>query len=103
MPTRTGAEHCCCRVSYLGFPTRTPDTTAGGAPMMRYISLCLMLAAAGCARVAPVPSFVPDLPDLQGSQEAPAAFDSKSNGMVDDATHEADRTKFDEVEEISDG
>ena len=34
---------------------------------------------------------------------APAAFDSKSNGMVDDATHKADADTFDEVEEIDDG
>jgi CxxC motif-containing protein (DUF1111 family) len=71
--------------------------------MMRYISLSLTLAAAGCARVAPVPSIVPDLPGPPESQEAPAAFDSASNGIVDDATHKADRTSFDEIEEISDG
>jgi CxxC motif-containing protein (DUF1111 family) len=35
--------------------------------------------------------------------EAPAGFDNKSNGMVDDATHQADQAKFDEVEAISDG
>ena len=35
--------------------------------------------------------------------EAPTAFDDKSNGMVDDATHAADKTTFDEVEAISDG
>ena len=35
--------------------------------------------------------------------EAPAAFDNKSNGMVDDTTHQADQAKFDEVEAISDG
>ena len=35
--------------------------------------------------------------------EAPAGFDDKSNGMVDDATHQGDRVKFDEVEQISDG
>lgn len=75
----------------------------GGAPMMRYISLLLALAAAGCARVTQVPSTLPDLPRLPESQEAPAAFDSASNGVVDDATHQADRTKFDEVEQISDG
>src|SRR5271166_4329650 len=34
---------------------------------------------------------------------APAAFDNKTNGMVDDATHQADQTKFEEVEDISDG
>jgi CxxC motif-containing protein (DUF1111 family) len=35
--------------------------------------------------------------------EAPTAFDDKSNGMVDEATHQADKTTFDEVEAISDG
>src|SRR5437899_9452627 len=35
--------------------------------------------------------------------EAPTGFDNKSNGMVDDATHQADQTKFDEVEQLSDG
>lgn len=35
--------------------------------------------------------------------EAPAAFDNKSNGMVDDATHTADQVKFDEVESVADG
>src|SRR5437870_10353958 len=70
--------------------------------MMRYISLCLTLAAAGCARLAPVPRTVPDLPGLPESQEAPAAFDSASNGVVDDATHQSDRTSFDAIEDISD-
>jgi len=35
--------------------------------------------------------------------DAPAAFDNKSNGLVDDATHAADQQKFDEVEAIADG
>jgi CxxC motif-containing protein (DUF1111 family) len=35
--------------------------------------------------------------------DAPTGFDNKPNGMVDDATHQADQTKFDEVEQISDG
>jgi len=35
--------------------------------------------------------------------EAPTGFDTKSNGIVDDPTHVADQTKFDEVEQISDG
>jgi len=35
--------------------------------------------------------------------EAPAGFDNKSNGVADDATHQADQTKFDEVEGIADG
>src|ERR1700751_4802963 len=37
------------------------------------------------------------------SSEAPSGFDNKSNGMVDDATHQADQAKFEEVENISDG
>jgi CxxC motif-containing protein (DUF1111 family) len=37
------------------------------------------------------------------STEAPTGFDSKSNGVVDDATHQADQTKFEEVEQLSDG
>jgi CxxC motif-containing protein (DUF1111 family) len=35
--------------------------------------------------------------------EAPTGFDNKTNGMVDDATHQADQTKFDEIEQLSDG
>jgi CxxC motif-containing protein (DUF1111 family) len=35
--------------------------------------------------------------------EAPAAFDNKSNGLVDDATHLADQAKFEAIEAISDG
>jgi CxxC motif-containing protein (DUF1111 family) len=37
------------------------------------------------------------------STEAPAGFDNKSNGVADDATHQADQTKFEEVEQLSDG
>ena len=35
--------------------------------------------------------------------EAPAGFDNKSNGVVDDPTHQADQAKFDEVETVADG
>ena len=35
--------------------------------------------------------------------EAPAGFDNKSNGVADDATHQADQMKFEEVEQLSDG
>ena len=38
-----------------------------------------------------------------GPEEAPAAFDGASNGLVDQTTHEADREEFDGVEEIADG
>src|SRR2546429_413332 len=37
------------------------------------------------------------------ASEAPGGFDNKSNGMVGDSTHDADRTSFDEVEELGDG
>lgn len=36
-------------------------------------------------------------------QEAPAAFDGATNGLVDAATHMADAEVFDAVEDISDG
>src|ERR1700736_4853863 len=35
--------------------------------------------------------------------DAPTGFDNKTNGSVDDATHQADQTKFEEVEQLSDG
>jgi len=35
--------------------------------------------------------------------DAPTGFDNKPNGMVDDATHQADQAKFDEFEQLSDG
>ena len=35
--------------------------------------------------------------------EAPTGFDNKTNGLVDDRTHQADQAKFDEVEQLSDG
>jgi CxxC motif-containing protein (DUF1111 family) len=37
------------------------------------------------------------------STEAPSGFDNKSNGVADDTTHQADQTKFEEVEQLSDG
>ena len=50
------------------------------------LTLCLALAAA-----AP------------GPDEAPAAFDGASNGLVDQATHESDRSTFDEAEDVAAG
>jgi len=35
--------------------------------------------------------------------EAPTGFDNQSNGLVDQATHQADQAKFDDVEGVSDG
>ncbi len=35
--------------------------------------------------------------------DAPIGFDNKTNGVVDDATHQADQAKFEEVEQLSDG
>lgn len=37
------------------------------------------------------------------SPQAPTGFDNKSNGVTDDATHQADQTTFEEVEQLSDG
>src|SRR6266567_2990271 len=35
--------------------------------------------------------------------DAPTGFDNRSNGMVDDATHQADQAKFDDTETVADG
>ncbi len=35
--------------------------------------------------------------------DAPTGFDNKSNGMVDDATHQADQAAFDETEDVAGG
>jgi CxxC motif-containing protein (DUF1111 family) len=35
--------------------------------------------------------------------DAPTGFDNKTNGLVDDATHQADQAKFEEFEQLSDG
>jgi CxxC motif-containing protein (DUF1111 family) len=37
------------------------------------------------------------------STEAPTGLDNKSNGVTNDATHQADQTTFEEVEKLSDG
>src|ERR1700758_3965473 len=42
-------------------------------------------------------------PSASISPEAPTGFDNKSNGITDDATHQADQAKFEEVEQVSDG
>jgi CxxC motif-containing protein (DUF1111 family) len=37
------------------------------------------------------------------STEAPTGFDNNTNGVTNDATHQADQTTFEEVEKLSDG
>src|SRR5580704_19566790 len=63
---------------------------------MRVIVLGIVLAALPFA-IAVIP------PTSAPPNDAPAAFDNKSNGIVDDATHQADQSTFEEVEQISDG
>src|SRR5579864_5474016 len=55
--------------------------------------LLISLALLDLFLVTPIPQ----------STEAPTGFDNNSNGVTDDATHQADQTKFDEVEQLSDG
>jgi CxxC motif-containing protein (DUF1111 family) len=43
------------------------------------------------------------LSPMPPSLEAPTGFDNKSNGVTDDATHQADQMKFEEVEQLADG
>ena len=69
--------------------------------MGRLAALLLVPCALGSACLPPVPGNAPELP---GSlEEAPAAFDGLPNGLVDEATHHADREIFDEAETVEDG
>ena len=67
--------------------------------MTRAMRVLVVLSLASCVR-APIPP-TPPLPP--GAEEAVAAFDGAPNGLVDQATHDADREEFDQVEEIADG
>src|SRR6202162_3609241 len=42
-------------------------------------------------------------PSVSRPTEAPTGFDNKSNGLADDATHQADQMRFEEVELVADG
>ena len=53
-----------------------------------------IVAAALTLALVSVPTQFPD---------APTGFDNKTNGIVDDGTHQADQMKFEEVEQPSDG
>jgi CxxC motif-containing protein (DUF1111 family) len=55
-----------------------------------------LLAAVALLSVALVSARSPN-------SDAPTGFDNKSNGMVDEATHQADQAKFDDTETIADG
>jgi CxxC motif-containing protein (DUF1111 family) len=69
---------------------------------MRKIALLVVLCGAGCT-TAPAVRSSPNFSGLPGTQEAPAAFDDGSNGLVDEATHRADRAAFDAMEQIAEG
>src|SRR2546421_7216260 len=58
-------------------------------------------ALAACRMNAPAPPIQVPVPST--AAEAPTGFDNRSNGTVDDSTHQADQDAFDEVEEIADG
>src|SRR5437016_4857951 len=55
------------------------------------VSSSATVAASADSKVAPQPP------------EAPAGFDDKSNGVADEATHQADQNTFEEVEDIAEG
>ncbi len=74
-------------------------------PCRSYGALSLaaaVLTLAGCGVTVPSQPFHPPDPGPSAA-EAPSAFDNKSNGLVDDSTHQADKETFDGVEEIGDG
>jgi CxxC motif-containing protein (DUF1111 family) len=56
--------------------------------------LSLLIAAPVCVAQTPPPG---------PTREAPTGFDNLSNGLTDEATHQADLAQFDEVEQIASG
>ncbi|HZY02747.1 MAG TPA: di-heme oxidoredictase family protein, partial [Anaeromyxobacteraceae bacterium] len=69
--------------------------------MTRVSRFLLALCAGGWGCLPPVPTNPPG--PTGPVEEAAAAFDGLPNGLVDEATHEADREVFDEAEEIDEG
>src|SRR5256885_2961090 len=65
------------------------------------------VAAFGLSLVATACSAGPSPPSGPSTSKpappAPTGFDDKSNGVTDDATHQADQAKFEEFEAIPDG
>ena len=60
--------------------------------MRHPFAMFLLVAAVLAAAFAALPS-----------SDAPTGFDNRSNGVVDDPTHQADQAKFEETEAVSDG
>src|SRR5215471_9315677 len=71
-----------------------PERESAMNAVISLIVLSLILASAAFAAPPPPASPV---------TEAPTGFDNSSNGITDDATHQADLAKFDEVEQIASG
>src|SRR5256885_9559692 len=67
------------------------------APWLAPVAFTLAACGVGAS---PPPIQVP-VPS--SAAEAPTGFDNRSNGTVDDSTHQADQDEFDEVEELADG
>jgi CxxC motif-containing protein (DUF1111 family) len=68
---------------------------------MRLAAICVGLCL--CGTVVSLAQQQTFFPQPQPLPEAPTGFDNKSNGMVDDITHQADLAAFDSVETIADG
>src|SRR5207247_1710051 len=68
-------------------------------PAMWLTAVTFTLAACGVG----APALPVQVPVPSTAAEAPTGFDNRSNGTVDDSTHQADQDAFDEVEEIADG
>ena len=66
--------------------------------MNAVISLTVLTIVVSLA-VSAAPAPHPATPLL----EAPTGFDNSSNGLVDEGMHQADRAKFDSIEQIADG
>jgi CxxC motif-containing protein (DUF1111 family) len=77
-----------------------PDRARNRRPLWLF-PLPLVLLFFGCKQNPPPPN--PPPPPVPSGPNAPTGFDDRSNGLVTDSVHDADREAFDDVEEIADG
>jgi CxxC motif-containing protein (DUF1111 family) len=71
--------------------------------MRTWVKVAVLGVSACAAACSTGPSTISTGPPPPPPMPAPTGFDNASNGFTDAATHKADQTKFEEIEQIADG
>src|SRR5262249_17573081 len=77
--------------------------SATGRMSGRESAMNAVISLAGLGLILGTTVFPASPPAAAPATEGPAGFDNRSNGITDEATHQADLAKFDEVEQIAKG